>query len=103
VEGAPNPTFIVRVIDCSPGTLAAIVEQIKASTDFEHFVYREAELDAVWSLTDFLMRYERDSGARSAIEELHRATHRAHDLLAERKVAAAIESLRPFTADDRVR
>ena len=88
---------MVRVIDYSPETIAGIVAQIEVSTDFEHFVYREAELDAVWSLTDFLMRNAEDSSERAAVTDLHRAAHRAHDLLAEHRVAEAIESLRPFT------
>jgi hypothetical protein len=92
-----NPTHIVRVIDCSPETLAGILAQLEVSTSFEHFVYREAELDAVWSLTDFLLRSETDAAAKAALAKLHRAVHRAHDFLGERRIAEAIESLRPFS------
>ena len=92
-----NPDHIVRVVDCSPKTVTGIVDQIEISTTFEHFVYREAELDALWSLTGFLLQYEKDAGEHAAIAELNRAVHRAHDLLAERRVAEAIESLRPYT------
>jgi len=28
---------------------------MEASTDFEHLVYREAELDAIWSITGFFL------------------------------------------------
>ena len=91
-----NPAYIVRVIDCSPETLQGIVDQLEVSTSFEHFVYREAELDAVWSLTDFLLRSETDAAARAAIAKLHHAVHRAHDFLGERRIEEAIESLRPF-------
>jgi len=93
-----NPAHIVRVIDCSPETLAGIVAQMERSTTFEHFVYREAELDAVWSITDFLLRCEKDAASRAAIADLHRVVHRAHDLLGERRIAEAIASLRPFAA-----
>jgi hypothetical protein len=92
-----NPAHIVRVIDCSAGTVAGIVAQMEVSTTFEHLVYREAELDALWSLTDFLSRVEKDAAARSAIAELHRVVHRAHDLVGECRIAEAIESLRPFS------
>ena len=98
VGADPDPAHIVRVIDCSPDTLAGILAQMECSTTFEHFVYREAELDAVWSITDFLLRSEKDAAARAAIAELHRVVHRAHDLLGERRIAEAIASLRPFAA-----
>lgn len=91
-----NPSHIVRVLDCSPSTVAGIVEQLEISQTFEHLVYREAELDAMWSLTDFLVRSETEPAARMAILELHRAVHRAHDLVGERRIPEAVESLRPF-------
>ena len=84
------------MIDCSPETLACIVGQLEISTTFEHLVYREAELDALWSLTGFLLRHAKEAGERAAIAELNRAVHRAHDLVGERRVPEAIESLRPF-------
>jgi len=93
-----DPAHIVRVMDCSPETLAAILQQFEISTTFEHFVHREAELDAIWSLTDFLLRFGTDSGARAAIAELHRAVHRAHDLLGRQRITEAMESLRPFAS-----
>lgn len=91
-----NPAHIVRVLDCSPETLAGIVAQLAISTTFEHLVYREAELDALWSLTGFLLRWEEDAAARLTLAELNRAVHRAHDLVGERRTAEAIECLRPF-------
>jgi hypothetical protein len=91
-----NPAHIVSVIDFSPATLANILAHIEVSTTFEHYVYREAELDAVWSLTDFSLRTERDVAVRAAVTDLHEAAHRAHDLLGEHRIGEAVESLRPF-------
>jgi hypothetical protein len=89
---------MVTVIDFEPETLSAILAHIGVSTAFEHFVYREAELDAVWSLTDFYMQTERDAAAREAAAVLHRAVHRAHDFIGENRPLEAMECLRPFAS-----
>ncbi len=91
-----NPAHIVNVIDYSPETLASILAHLEASTAFEHFVYREAELDAIWSLTGFLLRGEKNADTRETLAGLHRAAHEAHDFLGEHRIREAIDSLRPF-------
>jgi hypothetical protein len=93
-----NPGHIVTVIDFDPETLTAILAHIRVSTTFEHLVYREAELDALWSLTDFYVRTERDAVAREAAAALHRAVHQAHDFIGESRPFEAMECLRPFAA-----
>jgi hypothetical protein len=80
-----NPAHAVTVIDFSPETMASIVAHIEVSTAFEHFVYREAELDAIWSLTGFSLRTETDPATREAVHTLHQAAHRAHDLIGENR------------------
>jgi hypothetical protein len=89
-----NPGHIVTVTDLSRETLQTIVAHLEASTDFEHLVYREAELDAVWSITEFLL--ESGSSADETIEKLHREVHRAHDLVAASRPGAAAQILRSF-------
>ena len=87
---------MVAVRDFSPDTLAAIATYLDVSTDFEHLVYREAELDAVWSATGFFLAQNADPSRRVAVERLHEGTHRAHDLVGEgrpREAAALIRSL----------
>ena len=76
-----NPAHIVEVQDYSPETLRRIIEHLEASTDFEHLVYREAELDRIWSLTLNDPR-------------VHQAAQRAHDLVADRKPREAAAVLR---------
>ena len=48
-----DPNHIVPVSDLSTETLQSIIALLEISTDFEHLVYREAELDAIWSITGF--------------------------------------------------
>jgi hypothetical protein len=96
-----NPAHIVSVRDFSPETLAAIVAQLEASTDFEHLVYREAELDAIWSITGFAMSQAQVGQAlppanHEFAARLHAAAHRAHDLVGECRPREAAELLREF-------
>lgn len=87
---AVNPAYIVTVRDFSPETLEAIAAHLDVSTDFEHFVYREAELDAIWSLTGFALSQTRDT----AVARLHECAHRAHDLVGEGRAQEAAALLR---------
>jgi hypothetical protein len=87
---AVNPAHIVPVLDFSVETLRAIAAHLEVSTDFEHLVYREAELDAVWSLTGFFVAQNPDA------VRLHEAAHRAHDLVGEGRPREAAVLLRPF-------
>jgi hypothetical protein len=89
-----NPAHIVPVVDFEPETLSNIVAHLEASTDFEHFVYREAELDAVWSLLGFSIGSEKDPPRQKALLALRDAAHRAHDLIGQRKPFDAADCLR---------
>ncbi len=43
-----DPADIVAVENFSPDTLRSVIAHLEVSTDFEHLVYREGELDAIW-------------------------------------------------------
>ena len=88
-----NPAHIVTVTDFSPETLRSIIAHLEVSTDFEHLVYREAELDAIWSITGFFLRDAPDS---DHVKLLHDGAHRAHDLVADRRPQDAAALLRRF-------
>jgi len=89
-----NPAHIVPVVDFAPETLSNIVAHLEVSTDFEHLVYREAELDAVWSLLGFSLGSEGDPPRQKALLALRDAAHRAHDLVGQRKPFDAADCLR---------
>jgi len=84
-------------MDCSPETLAAILQQFEISTTFEHFVYRESELDEVCRLVDDALR-----GGQGRVDEPQRARWQivfdaavdAHDLVGVEEPARAAERLR---------
>jgi hypothetical protein len=94
--GAVNPGHIVSVGDFSPETLRSIIAHLEVSTDFEHLVYREAELDAIWSITGFLLAHEPESVQRAAVMRLHQAAHQAHDLVGQSRPGEAAALLRRF-------
>ena len=91
-----NPGHIVSVKDFSPETLRNVVAHLKASTSFEHLVYREAELDAIWTITGFFLANEPASRLHDEVKTLHAGAHRAHDLVAERQPRAAATVLESF-------
>jgi hypothetical protein len=91
-----NPNHIVPVTNFSADTLWSIIAHMEVSTDFEHLVYREAELDAIWSITGFFLVNEPDSNQLEAVRRLHAGAHKAHDLVANRRPAEAAVVLRSF-------
>jgi hypothetical protein len=95
-EDVTDPAHIVSVRDFSPETLGTIVAHLEVSTDFEHLVYREAELDAIWSITGFFLAHSPEAARRDAVTRLHEGAHRAHDLVGERRPREAAALLRTF-------
>ena len=91
-----NPAHIVTVEDFSSDTLRRIVAHLEVSTEFEHLVFREAELDAIWSITAFYLANASESADRETVTRLHRGAHRAHDLVGENRPREAAELLRRF-------
>ena len=91
-----DPGHIVVVRDFSIETLRAIIAHLEVSTEFEHMVYREAELDAIWSITGFFLVNAGDSDQCRLAERLHAAAHEAHDLVADGRAGDAARLLRAF-------
>ena len=91
-----DPAHIVPVTNFSVDTLWSIIAHMEVSTDFEHLVYREAELDAIWSITGFFLVSEPDSIQREAVKRLHAGAHKAHDMVADRRPVDAATLLRTF-------
>src|ERR1700733_15486041 len=91
-----NPEHIVSIKDFSADTLRNVIAHLKVSTSFEHLVYREAELDAIWTITGFFLTNEADSSRREAVQDLHTCVHKAHDLVADRRPTAAAMLLKAF-------
>ena len=91
-----NPAHIISVQDFSSETLRSVVEHLEASTEFDHLVYREAELDAIWTITGYFLVNEPYSNERETVRRLHAGVHQAHDFVAASRPDAAAEVLRAF-------
>jgi hypothetical protein len=91
-----KPGHIVAVADFSPDTLRSVVAHLAASTRFEHYVFREAELGAIWSLTDFALAGGLDSASRKDVMRLRHAVLEAYDLLGRQQPLEAMQRLQPF-------
>jgi hypothetical protein len=92
-----NPAYQVPIDDFSDETLRNIVAHLEESTTFEHFVYRESELDEVCRLVDDALQ-----GGQGRVDERQRARWQivfdaardAHDLVGVEEPARAAERLR---------
>ena len=92
-----NPEHIVPVEDYSEDTLRSIIAHLEASTTFEHFVYRESELDAVWRLIEISLQHAAGAageGEAARLQRLRDAARDAHDLVADERPLEAAQRLR---------
>ena len=71
-----NPAHIVTVNDFSEETLRELIAALEVSTEFEHLIYRESELDAVWSIAGFALKDE-----PNAIREAIASAIAQHDVI----------------------
>jgi hypothetical protein len=93
-----DPTRTIPVQDYTPATLRAVVTQLEGSTTVDHLVYRESELDALWSLLDVEVRRAQARGENEArmqeLRELFDAATDAHNLVGADDPEAAARRLR---------
>ena len=92
-----NPDHLVPVEDFSEETLRNIVAHLEASTTFEHFVYRESELDEVCRLVDDALQGGQgrvDEQQRARWQVIFDAARDAHDLVGVEEPERAAERLR---------
>ena len=91
-----NPAHVVAVEDYSEATLRNIVAHLEASTAFEHFIYRESELDAVCRLIEVALDHceDRPPEEDARLGRLLAAAREAHDLVADERPQDAARRLR---------
>ena len=91
-----NPSNIVNVEDFSNETLHNIVEHLDASEQFDHFIYRESELDGVCRLVEMAIKETpaSDTHATARLQLVLSAARDAHDLVADEKPDEAAQRLR---------
>jgi hypothetical protein len=92
-----NPAHLVPVEDFSEETLRNLVAHLEESTTFEHFVYRESELDEVCRLVDDALQGGQgrvDEQQRGRWQDIFNAARDAHDLVGSEDPERAAERLR---------
>ena len=92
-----NPAHVVPVEDFSDDTLRNIVAHLEESESFEHFVYRESELDELCRLVEMALRGSRgpvDEQRRGRWQAIFDAAREAHDLVGTEQPGRAAERLR---------
>lgn len=92
-----NPAHVVPVEDFSDDTLRNIVAHLEASSTFEHYVYRESELDELCRLVEMALRGSRgpaDERRRARWRAIFDAAREAHDLVGIEEPGRAAERLR---------
>jgi hypothetical protein len=89
-----NPSHVVLVEDFSSDTLENLIAHLEVSSQFEHFIYRESEMDSLWRLVEMAVKAEADGPKAPQLRRLLSAAREAHDLVAEEKPREAADRLR---------
>src|SRR5207248_980677 len=69
-----------------------VLAHLEVSTSFEHFIFREAELGAIWSLIDFALNGETDAAQREDLVQLRCATVQAYESLGNKRPREAVHA-----------
>ena len=83
--------------DWSQITIWVLIDRIQKSSGFEHYIYRESELDELWRILDIASATALREGSMEAEKLLHLKSiaMKAHDLIGvEENLAAAAELLK---------
>lgn len=97
VEVGSARNRIYQVTDLTPATLLGIADRLDVATSFEDQIYRESEIDALWTLVDIQVRqaeHTKDADALHRWQELRRRLWVAHDLIPEGQCAEAAREIR---------
>ena len=93
--GSPR-NRIYQVTNLEVATILAVADRTEQATSFEDLIYRESEVDALWSLCDIQVKQAQinDSPELPKWLALREKLWRAHDLIPEGEVAESAAVLR---------
>lgn len=101
--GDVDPQRMVIVEEVSAPTLVALIAHLEVSVAFDHLVYREAELDALWCLVELAekeaVRSGGDAAERARLQALLAGVRDAHDRVRDDRTADAADRLRGLLVD----
>lgn len=93
---------IYQVTELTPDVLAGIADRLEVATSFEDQIYRESEIDALWTQVDIQVRQAELGTSAEALARwtgLRERLWEAHDLIPEgecKAAAAIVRSLIPL-------
>jgi hypothetical protein len=90
-----DPARPLDIRDLNAATVESVIRHLGASSRPEHLVYRESELDALWTLADMATR---TPGGGTALEALDRLWT-AHDLVGEGRCVEATAELKQLAEE----
>lgn len=101
VEVGSARNRIYQVTELVPETLLGIAERLEEASTFADQIYRESEIDALWTLVDIQVRQAELAGDAEALDrwrELHRRLWVAHDLIPDGRCAESAAVLRELVS-----
>lgn len=99
-DSTSNTDDIWPVEELTAEVMRKIADRIAVAGSFADLIYRESEIDALWSLADIEARDAKANGAADADRkaELLSKIGEAHDLIPEGQCAEAAEIIRKAVA-----
>lgn len=89
-----SPDRIVSITDYSDDTLRNLVAHLDVSDRFEHYIYRESELDELLRLVLLTLESGTAREQQDQLLSLFSAARAAHDLIGDEKPREAADRLR---------
>lgn len=86
-SGGPDPSHIVDVEALDAETVVLVIRQVEVSRRADQLVYRESEIDALWTLADMAVQ-RGDADAREWLDLLWQAHDHVGDGDRTRALAA---------------
>lgn len=98
---APEMREVIVIETLTSETIRKIAERLRVARTFEEFVYRESEMDALFSLADIAITTRRENEhpllargfSLDTLRELRRLIFAAHDATHENDVVRACDLL----------
>ncbi|MDO5499010.1 MAG: hypothetical protein Q4F67_04930 [Propionibacteriaceae bacterium] len=82
------------VVELTPTTVLEVAERTASATSFADYIYRESEIDALWSLADIAATRPQPGTDPEHFAQIRDRLQEAHDLLPDQQGEQAAEILR---------
>lgn len=91
--------LIHDVVELTRETVLEVAERTAAASTFADYIYRESEVDALWSLADIAATRPQPGVDLDRMAAIRDRLQQAHDLLPDQEGAEAAKLLKAIAAD----